>query len=643
MNRTGLTVWLYCLVVCVRFVAGQLKFPLLVNFGPEEYTCGYNNRYIQDSGAPFRLKEDGLVYGWRKAESPNEPTRTGVRYRNIEQFGCVARSFAFMERINRFTFSIEDVSWQISNVPNGVYTIEALVGDVKRKGSVHSISANGQVLMAPTVQEFEGQRIEAKGAILVRQGFIRISAEAGTNTKISLLKITEGGILSRPKPGFVPKELLFNFRPEGSRSCGRRYTSDHGLPFGLRPDGVEYGWLSALDGTPVDISNATVLRDVPQCVFGSFIAMQQLGNPPAVFRINGMQNGMYRVFAKCGDALGLDSTHLLEANGVRIVGPAVPAFEGEQIIGEGTVTVDDGTLTVSAENGGLNTKLAELGFSKVLTSPSPTPPGATPKPIPEDCLPFPSEFNGKVISLDRCETVVRQAPFRMSFRGRQGGVVDSNGVPTGFTMFLPSKGRPNYYDSDLLTVITDRGLAMKARRDRMDNGRNRHVNMLGVGLNVPGSAFSISISFILPTNIFRWNERACLFFGISDSNFVQLCVVTQGGGYGVKLRVEESDKPIFLKNEQVELGEDRTVNLFLQILPETAEVAASYSTTGDVKDLVRTMVPRELFSFDAANQDFRLGTRSFVGVVVASNNIFSASEFILTKFDMIEIDFADVS
>eukprot|EP00190_Bangiopsis_sp_CCMP1999_P004589 CAMPEP_0198737106 /NCGR_PEP_ID=MMETSP1475-20131203/67699_1 /TAXON_ID= ORGANISM="Unidentified sp., Strain CCMP1999" /NCGR_SAMPLE_ID=MMETSP1475 /ASSEMBLY_ACC=CAM_ASM_001111 /LENGTH=1396 /DNA_ID=CAMNT_0044500963 /DNA_START=56 /DNA_END=4246 /DNA_ORIENTATION=- len=609
-------------------------------FLPEGRTCG-GGSFIIDRGEPYGLKEElAMTFGWRVAEKPFEPTSATVTYRPMKK-SCVDLGHASMQPGDQKGGDPQqtDILWQLDGLPKDVYEISVLVGDAAAANSTHVIEANGVRVLGPAIQSEPGERIAARRVLRVNSGSLQIRSRGGTNTKLRRLVITPTSAEeTKLRVGLVPDDLRVDFRPESAQSCGARYVEDFGKAFRLSSLGFQYGWTDDT-GKPKDATSLAVKRDDGGgCVFSSHIKMQPDVRGSLQWRVFPLENGPYRIMVKCGDPVAVNSTHLIEANGERILGPRVPKFKGEQIIGTRIVSVTNRIIVLSAANGGLNTKIVSLRIERLGATPTPSAVEATPEPTtaPAECVPYPSEFDGALISLLDCEQVLRKATFRLQFKGERAGVTDKNGKSTEFTMFLPATERGSYFRTNNLEVVNGKGLKITTSEGTMWRKLNNHQNALGIGLDVPRQQLTVTVVFKLPNNLQGKGEQACAWFGNSAAKFVWICVISRPDNkYEVEAAVENNDRTQNRKMKSVKIGSQREFLARMKLDPSESQVKLAYRGSGDdIEEIMDTSVPREFFSFDAANQDFRLGTRSFGGVWAGHGNG-KEVDFMLTRYDVI--------
>lgn len=157
--------------------------------------------------------------------------------------------------------------------------------------------------------------------------------------------------------GSLPLELAINFQnaaapvPEG-------YLADTGLAYGPRSGGFTYGW---------NVDNSAYGRDRnnPASPDQRHDTLNHMAHSdfaaPKSWQI-ALPNGTYNVHLVAGDPGTIDSTHVVEAEGVTILN-GTPNNTSRFITSDATVTVADGTLTLTQGASGSNTKLCFIDIT----------------------------------------------------------------------------------------------------------------------------------------------------------------------------------------------------------------------------------------------------------------------------------------
>jgi N-acetylneuraminic acid mutarotase len=415
--------------------------------------------------------------------------------------------------------------------------------------------------------------------------------------------------LPAPPPTFETRRI--NFQPAAA-AIPAGFDPDTGGAFGDQPSGDRYGWLRRVDDAPVDASTAT--RDRDAGVAQEIDTLQHLqrgdcctgGFTDEIYWEMEVPNGDYDVTVASGDPSHDDSTHVLNVEGVLTLGPEVQSG-AIPLIATRTVTVADGRLSIDAD-GGTNTKIHWVEITDPGAPPPPPPPGG--------CVPSPSQFDGAAVSPLACSEVKVDVPFELSWSGDEGAIVGGGGVGTGFRMALPSSNGTGLLPgnavvgSGRLTIVTTAGIIHEAV--------NTQDNALGVGLPLPDAAYRITTSLVdLPAGTGAW-EQAGLWFGISERDYIKLIVGDGGAGTVVQALVEQNDGTT--ESTDVPITLPTSIDLELVVDPTAETATAAYTIGGSRAELGSFALPSLWFSKDAAGIDFRVGTRSYAGVLATHRN-----------------------
>lgn len=144
------------------------------------------------------------------------------------------------------------------------------------------------------------------------------------------------------------------------------WETDEGLPYGLRANGLTYGWVDPTSFAPVDISERGRNRgpDPDVDVLTETLMHMQYSDVSTGAQdgtwLFDLPNGFYEVEVTVGDNSNNDSYHIIRAEGVTIVdyntfGGGLPPFG----TGSCLVEVTDGVLTIDAGSGN-NTKIVTI-------------------------------------------------------------------------------------------------------------------------------------------------------------------------------------------------------------------------------------------------------------------------------------------
>ena len=249
-------------------------------------------------------------------------------------------------------------------------------------------------------------------------------------------------------------------------------------------------------------------------------------------------------------------------------------------------------------------------------------------------------------SLD-CDDIAVSLPFDLSFDSRAGGIVDTNGVGTGFTIVVP----PNFnefpatpanpalpgHEPTLLEVnggklhlTTTKGSITGQRSTSRPN--NNQVNMLGAAFEAPGSVFNITAELDQPQfeqNAATFGPHAGVWYGFNDDNFVRVVVEKNSSTtQRLRLRYEYSDPDNVNKvvSEEIVSGAFNSVNperlwLRLEIDPVYKSVSAYYAFNGGSEAKVTSgfadslIVPDLFFEGVGPNEGAPTGPVTFAGIL----------------------------
>ncbi len=132
------------------------------------------------------------------------------------------------------------------------------------------------------------------------------------------------------------------------------YRADVGLAFGVRADGLSFGWNA---DNSANARNRNAIAS-PSELHDSFSQMQTARNPHAAWSI-AVPNGTYQVRVLVGDPSAINSVYRIKVEGVLAVHfkPTPVLRWADRTV---LVTVTDGMLTVTSAAGAVNNKIAAL-------------------------------------------------------------------------------------------------------------------------------------------------------------------------------------------------------------------------------------------------------------------------------------------
>ncbi len=152
-----------------------------------------------------------------------------------------------------------------------------------------------------------------------------------------------------------------------------------------------------------------------------------------------------------------------------------------------------------------------------------------------------------------CPQVVVGIPYQLNFDGTEGGIIDKNGVGTGFTMVDPhtaarlanalpvsNAATPGYEPSKIeitggnLELLSSQGLAYL--RPPAGSNNNTQVNTLGVGLQVQNRRFLIESTLINPATGLGFAQTG-IWYGLNEDNFIKIDVFNNNS---IEMRIEQN-------------------------------------------------------------------------------------------------------
>lgn len=177
------------------------------------------------------------------------------------------------------------------------------------------------------------------------------------------------------KPEDTSVDLAFNFGSEATPTV-EGFIKDTGAAYGAKSNLLKYGWVSAVDNNPLNVSKYGTYRVLPSnqdFVRASFIAMNSAEIiPKSKWEIK-LPNGNYRVVIQAGDAQEetvANTHHYIEVEGIEILNFTKENTSGT-LTAVSNVVLTDGRLSIESPNG-FNTKINAVAIqsSDVLKYPA---------------------------------------------------------------------------------------------------------------------------------------------------------------------------------------------------------------------------------------------------------------------------------
>ena len=224
-----------------------------------------------------------------------------------------------------------------------------------------------------------------------------------------------------------------------------------------------------------------------------------------------------------------------------------------------------------------------------------TPADAAP-PVADACAPW---------SLLPCADLAVDAPVGFDWSADEGGLADTDGTGTGFTLVAPPSARlaedgtPTYADapgfepslldvdptSGTLSITTTPGILYSQPSSSSET--NSQINGLGVGLDPAWTApLTLETSVTTPTGLANSGfQQGGLWLGLGEATYVKLVVLHSNDNlHEVQLAVEVNDEPDNTTTGQLDAGASlaggSTVDLRLVIDPAAQTATGAYSTDG---------------------------------------------------------------
>ena len=160
-----------------------------------------------------------------------------------------------------------------------------------------------------------------------------------------------------PQAIVSPFHAKIDFLPITATSIRPGFRGDNGLQFGLRRNGLTYGWHANNVDNVVGRTVPGAPTDSPYDSFGEFVG-------PNSWWAIAVPNGRYRVRVVMGDPQSLDAHYKFEVEGVQALDYVPTAEEpwGAAVI---EVNVKDGALAMKGAPGGENNKLSLVEITQI--------------------------------------------------------------------------------------------------------------------------------------------------------------------------------------------------------------------------------------------------------------------------------------
>jgi hypothetical protein len=175
-----------------------------------------------------------------------------------------------------------------------------------------------------------------------------------------------------------------------------------------------------------------------------------------------------------------------------------------------------------------------------------------------------------------CSEVAVDAPYSLDFNEDHGGILDGNGVGTGFTYIDPPDAGGGYVP-DALEVA---GGVLKIRTGPGIQWRqaNALVNGLGVGIPSRGEVFAARTTLIDPPRGTRRYEQAGVWLGSDQDNYVKLVLTSPPTSFRLEFTMEIHGRKVAIHRSTLPEPGSEAVSLLLRRDTRRNTVGAWYAT-----------------------------------------------------------------
>ena len=212
-------------------------------------------------------------------------------------------------------------------------------------------------------------------------------------------------------------------------------------------------------------------------------------------------------------------------------------------------------------------------------------------------------------------------PYNLEFTSGAGGVLDKNGVGTGFTWIDKPATGTGYVPANIAVDTANGVLHYTTTNGIAYTQSNSQVNALDVGIAAPNQTTVLSTTIKNPPAGTGAFQQAGLSFGVDQDNYDKLVIMSTPSGTIVQHQIEALGATLQSLDSSPQALTGTTITLTLTADPIAETIAASFTVgAGTPQALGVFAAPPEFFSFDAAGIDPTLGTRSFGGIFATHRN-----------------------
>ena len=172
-----------------------------------------------------------------------------------------------------------------------------------------------------------------------------------------LMSVEAVAAAATPQEIVNPFHTKIDFLPITATGIAEGYRGDNGLAFGLRRNGLTYGWHTNNVNNVVGRTVPGAPPDSPYDSFGEFVG-------PNSWWAIAVPNGRYRVRIVMGDPQSLDAHYKFEVEGVQAL-DYVPTADEPWAAAVIEVNVKDGALAMKGAPGGENNKLSLVEITQI--------------------------------------------------------------------------------------------------------------------------------------------------------------------------------------------------------------------------------------------------------------------------------------
>jgi len=210
-----------------------------------------------------------------------------------------------------------------------------------------------------------------------------------------------------------------------------------------------------------------------------------------------------------------------------------------------------------------------------------------------------------------------RAPHAIDFATASSGLSDAAGHPTGFSAILPATRAATYFPARVRVDSAARELLLSPAGGAVSN----NASAMGLPVVLTSARSRVETTLVEPALGAGAGERAGLWFGASDDNYIELAVASSVDGPVLRALMEEDGTMGVPITRRVQLPVD-AVRLTLELQPSERVVRAyaSVGATGSEQPLATfESVPDAWFDRDRAGlMDGDANPRGLVGLFASA-------------------------